>query len=121
STARHHAESCRNVAELNVAAARWLDENAAPDAWIASNDAGAVRRLTGRPVVDLLGLNDAAVLADRAEVLRARNPRWYVVFPSWFPNLVESPRFEVVARFRSEPYDVCDQCDQSELVIVSPR
>lgn len=117
----HFAGSCRNVAELNVAAARWLDQNAAPDAWIASNDAGAVRRLTGRPVVDLLGLNDAAVLVDRAAVLRRRRPAYYVVFPSWFPNLVTSPRFEVVQRFDTHDLQVCADCDQSELVVLRPR
>ncbi len=117
----HVAGSARNVAELNVAAARWLDAHAAPDAWIASNDAGAVRRLTGRPVVDLLGLNDATVLVDRAAVLRRRRPSYYVVFPSWFPNLVVSPRFEVVQRFHTDDLQICADCEQSELVVLRPR
>ena len=121
STARHVGESARNVLELNVAAARYLDEHAAASDWIASNDAGAVRRLTGRPVVDLLGLNDAEVLVDRAAVLQRRRPRWYVVFESWFPGLVASPRFEVVHRVRTESLAICGECDQSELVILRAR
>ncbi|MCB9637199.1 MAG: DUF2029 domain-containing protein [Sandaracinus sp.] len=117
----HLAGSCRNVAELNVAAARWLDAHAGPNDWVASNDAGAVRRLTGRPVVDLLGLNDAEVLVDRVAVLERRRPGWYVVFPSWFPNLVSSPRYEVVRRFESTPLEICGECEQSELVVLRPR
>lgn len=121
STANHVGQSAKNVLELNVAAARYLDAHADPNDWIASNDAGAVRRWTGRPVVDLLGLNDAEVLVDRAAVLQRRRPRWYVVFPSWFPGLVASPRYELVRRFRSEPLAICGECEQSELVILRTR
>jgi hypothetical protein len=121
SAARHVGESARNVLELNVAAARYVDAHAEENDWIASNDAGAVRRLTGRPVVDLLGLNDAEVLVDRAAVLERRRPRWYVVFESWFPGLVASPRFEVVHRVRTESLAICGECDQSELVILRAR
>lgn len=121
STAGHVGQSAKNVLELNVAAARYLDAHAEANDWIASNDAGAVRRWTGRPVVDLLGLNDAEVLVDRAAVLQRRRPRWYVVFPSWFPGLVASPRYELVRRFRSEPLAICGECEQSELVILRTR
>ena len=110
--------SCRNIAETDVAAARWLDEHARPGEWIASADAGAVRLLTRRPVVDLVGLNDHRVLRDRAGVLEARRPRYYVVFEAWFPNLVRSPRTRIVARFRSEPYVICEECEQSELLVL---
>lgn len=117
-SARHYAESCRNVAELNVAAAAWLDTHAGPSDWIASNDAGAVRRLTGRPVVDLLGLNDHLALRDRAARLQETRPRFYVVFPSWFPGLLARPDLREVLRLRSEPYAICERCEQSELVIL---
>ncbi len=119
--AAEYGQSCTNIAALNVAAAHWLDEHAPRGAWLASADAGAVRLLTERPVVDLVGLNDHRVLEDRAAVLRARDPAYYVVFESWFPAMVASPRFEVVHRLESTPYVLCRECEQSEMLILRRR
>jgi|JI10StandDraft_1071094.scaffolds.fasta_scaffold43719_2 arabinofuranosyltransferase len=42
-------------------AGRWLDENAAPDAWAASTPAGSIAYHTRLRVIDMLGLNDVHI------------------------------------------------------------
>ncbi len=119
--ARHeHAENCRNVYELDVRAARWVRAHSAESDWIAANDAGAMRVVGRRRVVDLLGLNDHRMLGpEREAVLREARPKYFVIFPSWFPRLAQ--RYPVAARFRSDPYTVCTRCDQSELWVLRAR
>ncbi len=62
---RRYADNVRDVDSLNVWVARWLaDESKLPrDAWIATQDAGAVRFFQDRPVIDLIGLNDHELVA----------------------------------------------------------
>ncbi len=117
---QHLQASARNIAELNVAAADYVREHTGEREWVASNDAGAIRLLSGRPTIDLLGLNEASLLTEngRSAALQARSPKYLIVFPSWFPNLVR--RYPVEARFESEPYAICD-CEQSELVVLRYR
>ncbi|HEX5050334.1 MAG TPA: hypothetical protein VFZ65_01050 [Planctomycetota bacterium] len=77
---------------------------------VAINDAGAIRYFGGRRTIDLIGLNDQSVLfmepplaarcstADAfAELLLARGADHVIIFRSWFPGLIEQPRF--AARF----------------------
>ncbi len=112
-----HANNCRNVYELDVRAAQWVREHSTERDWIAANDAGAMRVVGHRRVVDLLGLNDHRMLGpEREAVLHETRPRYLVVFPSWFPRLAE--RYPVAARFRSVPYTICTRCDQSELLVL---
>ena len=117
-----YAGNCRNIVEMNVAAAHWLRERTEESEWIASNDAGAVRLFGQRRVVDLVGLNDHRVIDGELEsILRDTQPRYYVIFESWFPRLVQSPQFEVAERFQSEPYTICTDCAQPELLILERR
>lgn len=117
-----YAGNCRNIVEMNVAAASWLRERTDESEWIASNDAGAVRLFGKRRVIDLVGLNDHRVLDGELEsILREHQPRYYVIFESWFPRLVQSPQFEIAARFGSEPYTICSECAQPELLILERR
>ncbi len=44
--------------DRQAAAARWLDENAAPDSLVASTPAGAIAYYSRHRVIDMLGLND---------------------------------------------------------------
>ncbi|MEM9072953.1 MAG: hypothetical protein AAGE52_30895, partial [Myxococcota bacterium] len=67
--ANEYAENCRNIAELNLAAAAWIRSHSEEADWIASGDAGAMRAVGGRRVVDLVGLNDHRMLgAGRTDV-----------------------------------------------------
>ena len=118
--AREHAENCRNVYELDVRAAEWVREHSVDADWIAANDAGAMRVIGQRRVVDLVGLNDHRMLGpDKEAVLDETRPRYFVVFRSWFPRLSE--RYPVATSFRSEPYTICSNCDQDELLVLQAR
>lgn len=117
-----YAGNCRNIVEMNVAAADWLREHTDESEWVASNDAGAVRLFGKRRVIDLVGLNDHRVLDGELEsILREHQPRYYVIFESWFPRLVQSPQFEIAERFASQPYTICSECAQPELLILERR
>lgn len=117
-----YAGNCRNIVEMNLAAAEWLRERTDESEWVASNDAGAVRLFGKRRVVDLVGLNDHRVIDGQLEtILRDTQPRYYVIFESWFPRLVQSPQFDVAARFSSDPYTICSECAQPELLILERR
>jgi hypothetical protein len=112
------AWNVQNVNEMNVALAHWLRENTDPDQWIGATDAGAIRFLSDRNVIDLVGLNNSTVATHglRAE-LRARRPRIYAVFRSWLPDVASQGRFRVLHTVRAPVYTICD-CDQDEIVVV---
>ncbi|HEX5054550.1 MAG TPA: hypothetical protein VFZ65_22425 [Planctomycetota bacterium] len=104
------AWNCQNMNEVQVAFGDWVAANVPADRAVAINDAGAIRYFGGRRTIDLIGLNDQSVLfmepplaarcstADAfADLLLARGADHLIIFRSWFPGLVEQPRF--AARF----------------------
>jgi hypothetical protein len=73
---RDFAASCKNIEEMQAAIGRWVAANTAPEAVIATHDAGAVRYLGQRRTIDVVGLNttervssDPAVLLEEADWL----------------------------------------------------
>lgn len=118
--AARYSWNCQNIDEMQVALGRWLKARTAPREVVASVDAGAIRFVSDRRVIDLLGLNDHRVLTQGiGRVLVDERPRFLVVFPGWFPRATSSPRFRVVRRIRAEPYTICD-CPQDEIVVLEP-
>lgn len=113
----HYAGSCRNIADLNVAVAYWLRDNTPRDAWIATHDAGAIAYFSERRVLDLAGLNDHRVVHGglQAELARTQ-PRYFAVFPSWFPVAERDRRFTRVFTARAEHY-VISSAQQDELPV----
>jgi hypothetical protein len=97
----HFARASANVAEQHLEVARRV--MALPPGAIFVNDAGAIPYLTGRPAIDGLGLGGAHALPfARASVVGvpavielierlppAKRPAWLVVYPSWWPGLVD--------------------------------
>jgi hypothetical protein len=112
------SENCENINEMNVAIGRWLRSHAAPDDWIATHDAGAIRFFSERRVLDLVGLNEHRVLAgQRSALLAERRPRYYVSFPPLPGEMVAAgQRVMPVYAVRARRYTICD-CDQEELVV----
>jgi len=68
------SNNCENIQELNVAAGRWLAEHVPEGRWIAASDAGAIRFFSGRPTIDLDGLNAHRVLRGELEAVLAEKP-----------------------------------------------
>ncbi|HLL54042.1 MAG TPA: hypothetical protein VK447_10870 [Myxococcaceae bacterium] len=112
------AWNCQNIEEMQVALGRWLAERTAPGEWIAANDAGALRFVSDRPTFDLTGLNfHQALRGDRRAILERLAPRYYVLFPAWYPSLLNRPGARVVHSARAAHYTICD-CEQDELVVL---
>jgi hypothetical protein len=113
----HYTGSCRNIGELNVAVADWLRENTPRDAWIATHDAGAIAYFSERRVLDLAGLNNYRVVHGGLEVELARaQPRYFAVFPSWFPVVERDRRFQRVFTARAHRY-VISSARQDQLPV----
>lgn len=99
--ASEYSWNSRNIHEVNVAAARWIDQHLPPSAVIGTLDAGAIRFFGNRRVVDLTGANTHSAIGqplfDAAEEQRIdylvafRN----VYFDSW-------PWGEEVASFTTQ-------------------
>ncbi len=117
--AETYAENCQNIEEMQVAVARWLRDRTTEDEWIATHDAGAIRLFSDRRVLDLAGLNEHRVFEVGALLLGEIEPRYFVVFPDWFPHLVRNPRYRTVYSVRAEHYTICP-CTTDELLVLEP-
>lgn len=98
-----------NINQQQVEMARWIKAHSAPGDLIATNDIGALAFLADRPILDLVGLVDPALVHAYLQggsveaYVEARRPAWVVVFPRWFPLLVRSPQ---LTRVHSESLGV---------------
>jgi len=109
--ARLYAVNVRNIAEMQVAAGRWLRDHVPSGATVAVNDLGAIAFFSNLRVLDLVGIGTPAVLDEIAaedaareatggeasdplhEVAVARflygaRPPFLAVFPDWYPRFL---------------------------------
>lgn len=104
-------QTVANVEDSDVAAARWLADRLPPDALLAVQDIGALKFHLPNPVLDLAGLVNPEILPVLREgpdswedrlllYLEEKRPDYLVVFPRFYPRLVQSPGFEPVQVFR---------------------
>jgi multisubunit Na+/H+ antiporter MnhC subunit len=92
----------------------WLRENTNAGDLIAANDIGAIGYLSGRKILDLVGLVDQETLQATSSqplgqqdwilkpILEARKPAYLVIFPNWYPGLVRDLPLENVFSVRLE-------------------
>lgn len=95
-----------NILRMQVAMGEWVAANLPRDARIATNDVGAVTWYGRRYCIDTVGLVDSRLIArelrarraGRVDVERAlvehlaeRGPNYCILFPSWYPRLVQAP------------------------------
>jgi hypothetical protein len=113
--ARLYAWNCQNIEELNVAVAVWLRDNIPVDEAIGVNDAGAIRYFGDHAVVDLIGLNNHAILHDRAHASELAQLRTVAIFPTLFPAIAHSDDWTPVHRTTTATLTIC-RCEQSEIV-----
>jgi len=95
---RLYGREVANIEQMQVSIGRWLDLNTPRDAVVAANDIGAIAYFSGREVLDTCGLispealrylrpgerRDAAVY----QFLEETRPDYAVLFPSWYPELI---------------------------------
>jgi hypothetical protein len=92
--APHYAAQVDNINRMHVDMGRWLADQAPPGASIAVSDIGALGYFSGRRIIDLEGLITPSVLPYRTdrryvEFVERERPQLLVIFPEWYPELVE--------------------------------
>ncbi|MFO0682730.1 MAG: hypothetical protein U0234_11790 [Sandaracinus sp.] len=118
-SARDYAWNCQNIEEMQVRIGLWLHEHTRPGEWVATHDAGAIRIFSDRPVLDLAGLNEHRVSSVGAGLFAEVHPRYFVVFPTWFPHMTQSPRYRGVFSAPASHYTICP-CTSTELRVLEP-
>ncbi len=92
--------------ELRVAG-QWIKANTPPEALIGAHDIGAIGYFSGRLLVDTAGLITPEVvpfITEEAKImafLEDRQVDYVVIFPSWYPQMAESPELRAIYRSSS--------------------
>jgi hypothetical protein len=102
---RSFAQSCKNIEEMQVALGHWVREETAPDAVIATHDAGAIRYLGERHILDVVGLNASGIPSDPARLLEEAD--WLITFAGRTPGLAWAYRDREHSRVVLEDNLVC--------------
>ncbi len=106
---RIYGREVANIEQMQVSIGKWLDLHTPRDAVVAANDIGAIAYFSGREVMDTCGLISPDALhylkpgerPDQAvyAFLESVRPDYAVLFPSWYPDLVErSSLFDPIHR-----------------------
>jgi len=99
-----YAADARDITQMHVAMGRWIATNTPPDVTLALSDIGAITYLSGRRVIDIVGLVTPDILPavagkpvglerDQAvfDYLVRHRPDVVVIIPTWYPYLASSP------------------------------
>ena len=102
---RHLHSDTRNINQLQRRLGQWVETHVPRDAWIATNDAGAVRYFSRRPALDMMGLNTPRLLWDPDNFARRHPVHVAVIMPAWF-GIVEKIPLRILASATTDPYTV---------------
>jgi hypothetical protein len=106
--ATHYGRSVRDIQMMHAAIGRWLNSNSERGSLIALNDIGAIGYFSERRVFDLVGLVSPEVLPSILDkgpgewdgpltsMMRKEQPDYLVVFPKWYPEMVDALPLEKV-------------------------
>jgi hypothetical protein len=99
----------RDMTQMQVTMGRWIDANTPRNATLALSDIGAITYLSGRRVIDLVGLATPDILPmvagqpvglerDQAvfDYLARHRPDYVVIIPTWYPYLASLPGAHLV-------------------------
>jgi hypothetical protein len=116
-SAELYSWNAQNINEVQVTIGRWIASSIPASESIALNDAGAIRYFGGLRATDMVGLNDHEVAKEGfGPVVMRRRPRYYALFPSWYPGVESDPTMRPVFVARSPRYTICD-CAQEVMVV----
>jgi hypothetical protein len=98
------AADARDITQMQVAMGRWIEANTPRSATLALSDIGAIAYLSGRRVIDIVGLVTPDILPavsgkpvglerDQAvfDYLVRHRPDYVIIIPTWYPYLASSP------------------------------
>lgn len=108
--ARNSALEVSSINRMQVNLARSAAENTPPDAVMACGDIGAIGYLSGRRIIDVVGLVTPEVVGylrrqtvsgeGLLEYLALAKPDYVIIFPDLCPQLVDAPFAQTVAYVR---------------------
>ena len=123
--AQIYGKEVSNIEDMQVSIGKWVDQNLPKDALLAVNDVGAITYFSQRRVLDTVGLISPEVLdyrrsGERLETasfrfLRARRPDYAILFPDWYPNIVQND--ELVEPIHRVVLDENVICGGKEMVV----
>jgi hypothetical protein len=115
-TSRRLHNDTRNIEEVQRTVGVWLDKHTAPDAWVATGDAGAIRYFGKRQTVDVMGLNTPELYWD-AKWVDAHAVAAFALIPCWFRPR-SSRGLSLVMQARTEGYTVTKlECMREQIVV----
>jgi hypothetical protein len=98
------AADARDITQMQVAMGRWVEANTPRSATLALSDIGAITYISGRRIIDIVGLVTPDILPavsgkpvglerDQAvfDYLARHRPDVVVIIPTWYPYLASSP------------------------------
>lgn len=103
--ARHYHGDVRSIDAVQRAMGEWIAAHVPPGAWVAASDVGAVRYISDRPVVDVMGLNTPALYDDSEAFVRRHPVAAAALMDVWFLP-VEQDVLERAVQLRAEDYGV---------------
>ena len=89
--APRYASKVKNINDLEVATAHWIQRETGEDARIATNDIGAIAFFGNRFIVDTEGLVTPEAIHPKrmrrfVPFLESQRPDLLVIFPEWYPR-----------------------------------
>jgi hypothetical protein len=127
--ANQFSKNCRDVQFWNVDIGKFLGDMDDQTQWIASEDAGAIRYFSGRPVLDLIGLNDHELAHSDSDIwlgvldskIQRLSPSQYVLFSGDNADFaVNRYRLKTFRALENKLYSLCDCPQQRKLGIYVP-
>jgi hypothetical protein len=106
--AADYSAKVKNINDLQIATARWLQKTTTPDARIATNDIGAIAYISGRFIIDTEGLVTPEAIHPKrmrrfVPFLESQRPDLLIIFPQWYPEIVaRTDLFHEVYRIHAE-------------------
>jgi hypothetical protein len=87
-----YASKVKNINDLQIGTARWLQAETSPDARIATNDIGAIAYFGNRFIIDTEGLVTPEAIHPKrmrqfVPFLESVRPDLLVIFPEWYPEI----------------------------------
>jgi arabinofuranosyltransferase len=90
--APRYASKVKNINDLEVATAHWIQRETGEDARIATNDIGAIAFFSKRFIIDTEGLVTPEAIHPKrmrrfVPFLESQRPDLLVIFPEWYPEI----------------------------------
>lgn len=114
-----------NIETMQVTLAHWVRNHTAPDETVATNDIGAIGFISGRHILDTVGLVEPELVdhylqgGDLLSYLQRHDPAYVIIFPGWYPEL--SARQDALDEVKRIELAGNVICGGSEMVVYRPK